>query len=549
MPFKIISKASALRREIQNKIRKIGIVETIKSGATKLIGEMGALVFLKKQGLHPFDIKYGTDTSGIIKPEALDIPDDKIMHAVRYQTAIVDVFFDALKSLPIDFEEFLFVDLGSGKGRALLLASEYPFKAIWGVELSLSLQAIANRNIQIYKSESQRCHLVQSICEDVTKFQIPKEKIVFYLFNPFDDHVMCTVARNIEDSLQEYFRDIYIVYLKPVHRNIFDQAAFLNITVETERYVIYKSRAALLLNSNAKKHHICVCICTYKRPKMLHKLLLKLEEQVTDGLFDYSIVIVDNDKSESARQTAIYYSLKSKISTSYYVEPEQNIALARNKTIENAKGDFVALIDDDEFPVGNWLLKLYKALECYDTSGILGPVLPFFEKQPPIWILKGRIFDRPTHRTGYILESKNTRTGNVLIKRDVFQENDKWFDPKFGSGGEDRDFFRRKIAEGHVFRWCNEAPVFETVPPDRWEINIMLKRALLRGQLNYINTESTKVRVLKSAVAIAFYTSCLPVFFFLGKHIYLNYIIKICDHFGKVSSFLGVNLIKDKYFG
>ncbi len=95
---------------------------------------------------------------------------------------------------------------------------------------------------------------------------------------------------------------------------------------------------------------ISVCICTYKRPDLLRRLLERLDEQKTAGLFDYSAVIVDNDKSESARETAELYARQLRMSISYHVEPEQNIALARNRAIENASGDYVALIDDDEFP-------------------------------------------------------------------------------------------------------------------------------------------------------------------------------------------------------
>ncbi len=69
---------------------------------------------------------------------------------------------------------------------------------------------------------------------------------------------------------------------------------------------------------------ICVCICTYKRSKLLKILLSKLEEQETEGLFDYSVVVVDNDCSESARQTVEAFARQSKIHFSYDVEPEQN---------------------------------------------------------------------------------------------------------------------------------------------------------------------------------------------------------------------------------
>jgi len=299
--------------------------------------------------------------------------------------------------------------------------------------------------------------------------------------------------------------------------------------------------------STSHKIHICVCICTYKRPELLNRLLSKIELQNTEGLFDYSIVIVDNDKCESGRLTCESYAQKSTISISYYVEPEQNLALVRNKAIENARGDLIALIDDDEFPIEKWLINLYKALHRYNSDGILGPVLPSFEKEPPRWVLKGQFFDRPTHPTGHVLEWKNTRTGNALLKREIFTKDRKWFDPKFGSGGEDRDFFRRKIAQGYVFVWCSEAPVFETVMHKRWERTVLIKRALLRGKMALKATKSRQESVLYSAFAIAVYSACLPLLFTLGHHLFMQYLVKVCDHLGKVIAFFGIDWVKDKY--
>jgi glycosyltransferase involved in cell wall biosynthesis len=237
------------------------------------------------------------------------------------------------------------------------------------------------------------------------------------------------------------------------------------------------------------------------------------------------------------------------MSVSYYVEPDQNIALARNRAILNASGNFVGLIDDDEFPEQNWLLNLFKALVHYKSDGILGPVLPFFEQKPHRWVLKGCFFDRPSHPTGQVLEWENTRAGNALLRREIFHENCKWFDPAFGSGGEDRDFFRRMINAGFVFTWCNEAPVYEIIPPNRWKRTVLLKRALLRGKMA-LNTRRVRLlSVLKSALAIVIYATGLPLFAIIGHHIFMKYLVKTCDHLGKVLAFLGIDLVKEKYVG
>jgi len=295
------------------------------------------------------------------------------------------------------------------------------------------------------------------------------------------------------------------------------------------------------------KPHICVCVCTFERPEYLRRLLEKLEGQCTGELFDYSIVIVDNDASQSARSIVDAFRQKAKIPCRYFVEPKQNISLARNKAIENARGEFVAFIDDDEFPEERWLLHLTDALARYNADGVLGPVSPAYDEQPPKWVLRGRFFERATHPTGYVLSWENTRTGNVLLKSQVFAPDREWFDPAFGSGGEDRDFFRRKIDKGMTFVWCNEAPVFETIPSIRWNRTVLLKRALLRGKMA-LNSRAPRFKsILVSLLAVGVYTALLPVFLLVGYHVFMKYLIKTCDHLGKLCAFVGIDLVKEKY--
>ena len=107
--------------------------------------------------------------------------------------------------------------------------------------------------------------------------------------------------------------------------------------------------------------HISVCICTFKRPHLLKHLLEVLDHQKTNGLFNYSIIVVDNDHLKSAMEIVQSFQQRSKIEVQYCVEPEQNIALARNRAIDNATGELIAFIDDDEFPVKDWLLTLFTA--------------------------------------------------------------------------------------------------------------------------------------------------------------------------------------------
>lgn len=294
---------------------------------------------------------------------------------------------------------------------------------------------------------------------------------------------------------------------------------------------------------NQTNVHIAVCICTYKRSHMLHALLRALEDQCTDEAFSYSAVVVDNDETGSAEETV--HNLRTQLSMplSYQIEPEQNIALARNRAVAMATGDFIAFIDDDEVPTKSWLRNLVKARDEFSADGVLGPVVPSYEGNPPEWVVRGKFYERPSHRTGEVLNWTNTRTGNVLLTRAIFSDKNNMFRPEFGSGGEDRDFFRRMIAKGMRFVWCAEAPVYEAVPAERCTRSFMIRRALLRGQLPHFSSRD----VVKSLIAVPLYGLFLPFLLFGSHHVFMKYLIKDCDHIGRICTCLGFRLIKDKY--
>lgn len=177
--------------------------------------------------------------------------------------------------------------------------------------------------------------------------------------------------------------------------------------------------------------HISVCICTYKRPDFLKRLLGELDGQDTNSLFTYSIVIAENDHLRSAERVVAEFAMASAVPIKYCVEPRQNIAHARNKAIMNADGDFVAFIDDDEFPTKQWLLNLFKTLKEYKVAGVLGPVNPYFDSKAPQWVIQGGFYDRPVLRTGLLLEWSKCRTGNVLLKSQLFAEEAHRSGPSF----------------------------------------------------------------------------------------------------------------------
>lgn len=292
--------------------------------------------------------------------------------------------------------------------------------------------------------------------------------------------------------------------------------------------------------------HISVCICTYKRMQLLDRLLRELGNQETDGLFTYSIVVADNDHLRSAETVVSNFAAGSKIPVKYCVEPEQNISHARNRAIENASGDFIAFIDDDEFPIQRWLLTLFKACKKYDVDGVLGPVKPHFVEAPPDWVVRGKFYDRPTYPTGFVIDWPKGRTGNVLLAKRVFGDEAQLFRPEFLTG-EDQDFFRRMIEKGHVFVWCNEAVAFEVVPPVRCKRSFMLRRALLRGQITLQHPTFGMWEVAKSIIAVSAYAVALPFALVVGQHKFMTLLVRLCDHLGKLLACVGIKPIKAAY--
>ena len=173
---------------------------------------------------------------------------DRLLGAFHspYQPTEADLFHEMLDALRekshIDFHDFVFIDLGSGKGRTLLMASDYPFRQIVGVELLPTLDRTAQENISKYRCESQKCLALESICADATKFQLPPDPIVLYLFNPFPEAGLTETVANLEQSLRAHPRKVYVLYHNPLLGHLLSESAAFTKIGGTHQYAIYVSR-------------------------------------------------------------------------------------------------------------------------------------------------------------------------------------------------------------------------------------------------------------------------------------------------------------------
>jgi hypothetical protein len=162
-----------------------------------------------------------------------------------YQPSEPTIFhemLDAVQQVGIDFRDFTFVDVGSGKGRTLMMASDYPFRRIVGVELLPSLHRIAQENLSKYHSEAQKCFALESVCGDAREFVFPAEPSVLYLFNPLPEAGLSQVMANLEESLRAHPRVVYVLYHNPLLEHVLSQSAAFGKVGGTQQYSIYASR-------------------------------------------------------------------------------------------------------------------------------------------------------------------------------------------------------------------------------------------------------------------------------------------------------------------
>lgn len=158
------------------------------------------------------------------------------------EPALFHEMLDALRQQPnFNFQDFTFIDLGSGKGRTLLMASDYPFRRIVGVELLPALHQIAQENLSKYRSDAQKCFTLESIRADACEFSFPEEPVVLYLFNPFPESGLRGVIANLEQSLRRRPRPVYLIYHNPQLEEVLGGSGVFTKVGGTHQYSAYVS--------------------------------------------------------------------------------------------------------------------------------------------------------------------------------------------------------------------------------------------------------------------------------------------------------------------
>jgi glycosyltransferase involved in cell wall biosynthesis len=229
---------------------------------------------------------------------------------------------------------------------------------------------------------------------------------------------------------------------------------------------------------------VVLCIPTFRRPEGLRKLLSHVGRLTYRGRL--SVVVVENDADlRAGAAVAAEMSQALPFPLVVIVEPRRGQTYAYNRGFIGAcraspPPDYVAVLDDDEYPDRAWLNEMMRAALAFDADIVGGPVLPVFE-DPHHWLARSGIYEPPRHRSGRI--EMIYGAGSMLIRASVLESYlDAPFSHAFAfTGGSDLEFFTRCRRDGRSFAWADSAFVFEATPPMRTSVSWLLRRNFRKG--------------------------------------------------------------------
>ncbi len=315
-----------------------------------------------------------------------------------------------------------------------------------------------------------------------------------------------------------------------------------------------RSSARRLSDHPPPRARISVCIATYRRPERLGHLL---DDLVRQSLVPLEVVVVDNDATGSAREVVAWRRARGcPFELVYAMQPEQNIALTRNRCVALARGSWLAFIDDDERAAPHWLADLVETACRHAAFGhdaadaVLGPVVPLLPESAPAWIRRGDFYRWPRRRTGEIVPLNRLRFGNVLLRGSLLRDRPSPFDPAYGlTGGEDGELLGRLVQQGARVVWCDEAVVTEPVEASRQNLRWLMLRGLrggqdyarhrLSGRFGQLGLAGRAGLLLRSTAQCALALVLVPLGALLGRHRAAQALILAAANAGKASGCAG----------
>jgi SAM-dependent methyltransferase len=193
--------------------------------------------------VHPFDLEHGTDTGTVLGRE-LNTLTLSGLYTTCHLAITPSALTEAISRLPIAHETFTFVDIGCGKGRALMAACAFPFRRLVGVEISPELCEIARANIARRPEWSVRISVIN---QDAVQFTFPEGPLLIFLFNPFTGTILRRVLSSLERQLRRAPRETYLLYGdNPRYEKVLQQFPFLRQIAESTHDLSPEEFAATL---------------------------------------------------------------------------------------------------------------------------------------------------------------------------------------------------------------------------------------------------------------------------------------------------------------
>src|SRR5436853_2105171 len=153
-------------------------------------------------------------------------------------------FQTILDALEVRSNEDVFLDFGSGMGRAVIMAAKYPFRKIYGVEIAPQLNKIASQNVRSALPRL-KCRDIELITANAREFVIPDEVTVIYFFNPFSGEVLSDVLNNVRASLRRRPRALRLICKIPA-RSALEEEIFKHKWLIKEREIIFDTNSRYL---------------------------------------------------------------------------------------------------------------------------------------------------------------------------------------------------------------------------------------------------------------------------------------------------------------
>ncbi|MGI9538569.1 MAG: class I SAM-dependent methyltransferase [Miltoncostaeaceae bacterium] len=212
-------------------------------------GARGTLALLARHPATParefsewrFDRSNGVRTRGELEFEEYRVSGIDLATAESYMPIQPGRFASGLAAAGVSYEGRTFVDLGSGKGRGLVLAAQEPFRRFVGVEVSPELHELAQLNIASFKRKKGDRREFELRCGDASTFRLPREDMVLFLFNPFRGEALRAVVKGIEEALLDGVRRLTVLYLTPEDQAPFDDAPFLRLVASSSYCRVYEA--------------------------------------------------------------------------------------------------------------------------------------------------------------------------------------------------------------------------------------------------------------------------------------------------------------------